>query len=126
MPVIDLLGAIDELRRWTEFWQIYGALRKEPQPTWIHGDKVIEAARRFWTAQGGKLQELWAESNVRLAPLEDPLFVDLGLHRWLSNEREEAYSDWLEWVVKQLPGLDSFQYREYRCWFSTPRTPAVH
>jgi hypothetical protein len=36
-----------------------------------------------------------------LTPLEDPLEMDLGLHRWLQEEREEAYSDWLEWVVLQ-------------------------
>jgi hypothetical protein len=28
--------------------------------------------------------------------------VDLGTHRWLADDREEAYSDWLAWVVEQL------------------------
>ena len=36
--------------------------------------------------------------------MEDPFDIDLGLHRWLKDEREEAYSDWLEWVVRQMPG----------------------
>jgi hypothetical protein len=37
-----------------------------------------------------------------LHPLEEPLAVDLGLHRWLKAEREEAYSDWLQWVIEQV------------------------
>ena len=43
-----------------------------------------------------------SESRKRLAPLEEPFDIDLGLHRWLEDEREEAYSDWLEWVVRQI------------------------
>ena len=49
-----------------------------------------------------RLHNLLSESRKRLAPLEDPFDVDLGLHRWLKDEREEAYSDWLEWVVQQI------------------------
>ena len=41
-------------------------------------------------------------SNDRLAPFKDPLLVDLGTHRWLSSAREEAYSDWLAWILQQL------------------------
>lgn len=33
--------------------------------------------------------------------LDDPLLLDLGMHRWLANEREEAYSDWLAWILGQ-------------------------
>ena len=34
--------------------------------------------------------------------MEDPLDVDLGVHRWLKDGREEAYSDWLELVIRQI------------------------
>jgi hypothetical protein len=46
------------------------------------------------------LKQLLIESRTKLAPLEDPFDIDLGLHRWLSADREEAYSDWLEWVIR--------------------------
>lgn len=65
---------------------------------------MIDAAREKLTGDRGRLQNLLDESRKRLAPLEDPFDVDLGLHRWLDGQREEAYSDWLEWVIKQMPG----------------------
>ena len=34
--------------------------------------------------------------------MDDPIDVNFGLHRWLSNKREEAYSDWLAWLLGQL------------------------
>ncbi|MGB8065297.1 MAG: PD-(D/E)XK nuclease family protein [Candidatus Sulfotelmatobacter sp.] len=33
------------------------------------------------------------------------MFADVGLNRWLTEEREEAYSDWLEWILGQLQQL---------------------
>ena len=36
------------------------------------------------------------------APLSDPLRCDLGLHAWLAPEREESYSKWLNWTLKQF------------------------
>jgi hypothetical protein len=36
------------------------------------------------------------------APLSDPLRCDLGLHAWLAPEREESYSKWLHWTLKQF------------------------
>jgi hypothetical protein len=37
-----------------------------------------------------------------LAPLPDPLRVDLGLHKWIAAAREESYSDWLAWVLEEV------------------------
>ena len=48
------------------------------------------------------MRTLIEESNKMLEPLSDPLTAKLGLHRWLVAEREEAYSDWLAWVIEQL------------------------
>jgi hypothetical protein len=36
------------------------------------------------------------------APLSDPLRCDLGLPAWLAPEREESYSKWLHWTLKQF------------------------
>ncbi|MCR4418726.1 MAG: hypothetical protein QHH27_03285 [Clostridia bacterium] len=37
-----------------------------------------------------------------LHPLEEPLKMAFPLHRWLAEDREEAYSDWLVWILEQL------------------------
>ena len=47
-------------------------------------------------------------------PLRDPLHVDAGLNRWQRNDHEEAYSDWLAWILEQLDTrevLKSFRRR---------------
>jgi hypothetical protein len=63
---------------------------------------MIEAAKAKLAGEADRLKALLEQSRVRLAPLGDPFGTDLGLHRWLEEDREEAYSDWLEWVVKQI------------------------
>jgi hypothetical protein len=69
---------------------------------WNAVHRMIAAARRKLAGDGMRLQRLMIESRKRFDPLEEPFDVDLGLHRWLQWDREEAYSDWLEWVVGQV------------------------
>lgn len=68
---------------------------------WTPVSRMIEVARDKLAGDAKRLRTLLNESRRRFAPLEEPFDVDLGLHRWLDAEREEAYSDWLEWVVRQ-------------------------
>jgi hypothetical protein len=63
---------------------------------------MIDVARVALAVKARQLRELLDISRQRLAPLNDPLDVDLGRHRWLAADREEAYSDWLQWVLQQL------------------------
>jgi hypothetical protein len=37
----------------------------------------------------------WLDKSRRALGFDDPLTIRFDLHRWLSAEREEAYSDWL-------------------------------
>lgn len=74
-----------------------------PVVDWSSAARLIAVARRYMTAERQKLQTLLKQSRDRLKPLEEPFDIDLGLHRWLAADREEAYADWLEWVVSQLP-----------------------
>lgn len=55
-----------------------------------------------------QLNELVRESDARLGAISlcEPLRADAGLNRWLRDEREEAYSDWLAWTLEQLRPLD--------------------
>jgi hypothetical protein len=54
-----------------------------------------------------QLEELLSESDrcLKASSLCEPLHADAGLNRWLRKEREEAYSDWLEWILQQLQQL---------------------
>jgi hypothetical protein len=73
---------------------------------WNAVERLIAAVGPNLAAEAKRLQQLMRESRRRLAPLEDPFDLDLGLHRWLAGDREEAYSDWLEWVVSQAKTPD--------------------
>jgi hypothetical protein len=63
---------------------------------------MIGAAERDAAASQQVLNRLLATSGVHKFPrLGDPLAFDFGAHRWLRGSREEAWSDWLEWILKR-------------------------
>ena len=88
------------LRTWASLG-LSGTLRRQAAPDWLPITRMIEAARPAIEAKANYLRALLQECGTKFAPLGEPLEIDLGLHRWLDAEREEAYSDWLEWVVRQ-------------------------
>ena len=63
---------------------------------------LIDTVRKYSDAHKEKLVSVVIESNQGLKPLCDPLQAKAGLNRWLSRAREEAYSDWLAWIIEQL------------------------
>jgi hypothetical protein len=63
---------------------------------------MIRAAEPVLRANSGLLQSLLKRSNALLTPLEDPLLTDYGIREWLSRSREEAYSDSLALVLRQI------------------------
>ena len=63
---------------------------------------MIEAAEPVLLENSRRLKTLLERSNETLSPLSDPLLEDYGVHEWLSRSREEAYSDWLAWVLRQI------------------------
>lgn len=63
--------------------------------SWTPVRRMLEAAVADAKKTRASLSELLQRSNQSLQPLGDPLCVNLGLHRWLKQEREESYSDWL-------------------------------
>jgi len=92
------------LRKWAA---LGAALRSRSAPivSWEDARHLIEAAEAKLKIDGERLLDLLRQSEDLLG-LDDPLHVDLGLHRWLSEEREEAYSDWMQWVLQQLQQPD--------------------
>lgn len=75
---------------------------QEQMMGWEPVQRIIGAVRQQLEQEGERLDELLDKSDKRLCPLGDPLRVDFGAHRWLRGDREEAYSDWLAWILKGL------------------------
>jgi len=101
------------MEQWLSALRGYGSIgraqalaRSRRTASWNAGQQLIDAARPILASEAKRLQELLTKSRNHLAPLEDPFDLDLGLHRWLAAEREESYSDWLEWVVWQAKTAD--------------------
>jgi hypothetical protein len=77
---------------------------------WEEARRFEASARQLFKSQCGRVEALLAESAKRLTPFQDPLVTDFGLHRWLAGDREEAYSDWLQWILLQIESpADLFQ-----------------
>ena len=80
-----------------------GAFRAPlPSGSWQAVDDLIRIAKQADRSAGGALAESLASSNRTFDPLADPLAIEFRDHRWLSSEREEAYSDWLGWILEQI------------------------
>ena len=72
-------------------------------------NRLIAAVRRLDQEEERRLQELLQRTRDLLWPLGEPLALNFGLNRWLSGAREEAYSDWLAWLFRQLRPLEVCQ-----------------
>lgn len=64
--------------------------------------KLIAQVRSLRDAEFTELGEVSRRSRERLSPLGEPLEHDLGINRWLASAREEAYSDWLAWLLSRM------------------------
>ncbi|HEV3144994.1 MAG TPA: hypothetical protein VGZ47_13975, partial [Gemmataceae bacterium] len=89
------------LRTWAELGAQLAEQRVAAPVDWASLHRIIAVARLKLAGDAERLRHVLDESRKMLHPLEEPFDVDLGLHRWLDSEREEAYSDWLEWVIFQ-------------------------
>lgn len=87
------------LQRWSSYGRQFSI---QEVASWIPLRGMIEATAKLLSLEKEGFTDLLKKSSEKLAPLEDPLYVDLGAHRWLSDKREEHYSDWLQWVAEQL------------------------
>ena len=64
---------------------------------------LIQAGRAETKRAAGRLAAAIEESSRHFTPLKEPLAeLDFTEHRWVAAHREEAYTDWLAWVVSIL------------------------
>jgi hypothetical protein len=77
---------------------------KAAQVSWSPVTEMIRVAEAEAQKLESELKQLLNVSDARLRAISlcDPLVADAGLNRWLKREREEAYSDWLKWILDQL------------------------
>src|SRR6185312_11530504 len=75
------------LARWAELAYL------QPATSWTAVAALISAVEQESRRAEKRLNELLDQSDRLLRPLGDPLRANVGLHRWLRAEREEAYSD---------------------------------
>jgi hypothetical protein len=75
-------------------WDAVGHFASSVEP---YLQEVREEARRLVMDQ---------EARFGLGTGSEPLRVDYGMHRWLRDECEPAYSDWLQWLVETIGRRD--------------------
>jgi hypothetical protein len=66
--------------------------------------RMVVAAEQDAIAASQRLDDLFEQSARTLFPgVGDPLSarLDVCTHRWLAGHREEAYSDWLAWILER-------------------------
>jgi hypothetical protein len=71
-------------------------------PSWEAARQLVDSAQAADTDARTHLSEALRRSSERLAPLRDPLDLNMGDHRWLGADREESYSDWLAWILQGM------------------------
>lgn len=89
------------LELWSELYWTYGSPFTPNAQTWNSATALIDAALATELSARDVLHRVLVDSSRAFSPLSDPLKIDFGTHRWLSSSREEAYSDWLAWILEQ-------------------------
>jgi hypothetical protein len=74
-----------------------------PAVDWKAASSMIAAAEKDAEKSRQVLKVLFKRSAERFPGFGDPLDTGLnfGAHRWLKDSREEAWSDWLAWILEQ-------------------------
>jgi hypothetical protein len=89
---------------WAEAYRKLRAEEWLALPSWAAAERLIRSGESLDQYARQHLRGALAHSDEELAPLRDPLALNLGEHRWLSSDREESYSDWLAWTLQGFAG----------------------
>ncbi len=104
-PALQLLVCAEELASVLATWAKLGETvckQAEVEVPFEPLRRMIDAAERDGEVASRRLVGLFEQSELALYPgVGDPLSakLSLGSHRWLAGHREEAYSDWLAWIL---------------------------
>jgi hypothetical protein len=93
---------LEILELWADLYRKQAFQEGLSSKDWQAATELSETAKAAEDLSRRDLKNLLDRSSGSFHPLADPLTLDFGLHRWLSSEREEAYSDWFAWVLEQM------------------------
>lgn len=93
-------------------WAALNRLSEEGQisVTWSAVERLISPAIKCAVAQVQQLKALVHRWEDRLHPIGEPLRMSFPLNRWLAGDREEAYSDWLAWILEEIGSAGRIGY----------------
>ncbi|MDM7995618.1 MAG: hypothetical protein QUT30_08045 [Acidobacteriota bacterium] len=74
-----------------------------PVTDWKYVESFLRPLSGLLQANQLEIDSLLGRSNRELSPLHDPLRLDFTTNRWFAAQREENYSDWLAWILQNLP-----------------------
>lgn len=90
------------IARWASVGRILDKIASNERSNWGSCHRIVESAARYALTKVKDVTTILAAYDKEMSPLCDPLKLSFDLHRWLSSDREEAYSDWLAWVMVEL------------------------
>lgn len=99
---IETARLISTLQNWGALGRKYSRTPPVEPVEWGAVKRIVTATAPMLRAIAAQLNDLLNRSDEMLRPLADPLRTDFGAHRWLRGNREEAYSDWLAWILQNL------------------------
>jgi len=105
-------GSRDILTEVLRRWAALARLPEEPRfgGSWGAVARLISAATGQAEALVLVLEGLVQRWEERLRPVGEPLRMTFPLQRWLAPDREEAYSDWLAWILAELRSFRHLGY----------------
>lgn len=85
-------------------WAVMGRKFNQPMaiPDWGRVKPFIESCQNFLEDLKKETKTLLEKSSKQLYPFQDPFCIDLSSNKWFAGSREEGYSDWLAWIIRQL------------------------
>ena len=108
IPILSFAQALSTLRTWGQLARSLALSQCSVVFSWDPVRRLTTTATPLFNALAKKVNELLDASDCRFSPLADPLRLDFAVHRWLRGNREEAYSDWLAWIVQHLDAATTY------------------
>jgi hypothetical protein len=103
----ELTACLDAMKRFAGLADLVRSEIKTPAD-WVAVASFVASIEPYLKEVSDEVRSLVTDSEGRLGlgVGTDPFRVDYGMHRWLQDECEPAYSDWLHWLVKTIARND--------------------
>lgn len=98
-----LLTYLDAMKRFSTLADLVYAELQSPAD-WDAANLFSSSVQPYLEEAREEARSLVVGQEVRLGlgAGSDPFRLDYGMHRWLRDQCEPAYSDWLQWLVQAI------------------------